>query len=100
LPDSVTGLVKAGDIPCKGNNIAVGFTDGTNINTIYRSTSNGNAYSPSITGVGEEIGINTGGSGGSLTVQRTLGITTDSIKSGIIADTASLIISCSMIIKY
>lgn len=68
----------------KGNNIAVGFTDGTNTNTIYRSTSNGNAYSPSSTGVGGQIATSTGGGGGTVTVQKTLGITTDPTKSGII----------------
>ena len=44
--------------------------------------------------------IGTGQSGSSLANISSVGITTDSTKSGIIADTSSLALFCNMIIKY
>ena len=86
----------AGDMLCKGNGLSLGVTNGVNNGGLIASTGNGayifdNEYGKSVSTLLPSVGNN---------IQGVFGITTDSTKSGIIVDIDSLIILCSMIIKY
>ena len=98
LPDSGTGLVKAGDIPCKGNSISLGMTNGTNNGGIANGYTTNNTLAVWTGSYGANIG--TTRSGNTVATDITWGITTDPTKSGIIADTTSLTLTCKCIIKY
>jgi len=95
LPSFSNGLIQVGDIPCKGNGMTLGLTNGTNNFGIYYGdydlAARTNNYGTS---------INTSTSGTEPTSQRTSGVTIDGSKSGIIADTSSLTLICNMIIKF
>lgn len=92
----------AGNMFCKGNGIAVGLTNGTN-NYALAGTRVGNAsdsvLSPT-TIYGAKVGTTITNIGPWNPNLKTVGITTDPTKSGIVVDIDSLIIPCSMIIKY
>lgn len=95
--------MKAGDIPCKGNRTTLGLTSGNiNFGLSKKGDSSTNQYLGANTSSygqninhSESISWNT-----STTTGVSIGITTDSSKSGIIADTSSLTISCQWLIKY
>ena len=76
------------DIPAtleaKGNGIAFGLTDGTNNFSLGTSNSIGNSPRTN-TKYGQSVGTASDSYTGS--VDKTIGITTDSTKSGIVADT-------------
>ena len=99
MPDFNGGIVTAGDIPCKGNGMTLGLTDGASNYGLanYNYGNYGGGFGSSDTDYGK-----TAGNGSSFkmgTVNKSYGITTDPTKSGIIADTSSLALSCNMIIK-
>ena len=76
------------DIPstlqAKGNGMSIGLTDGTYLGGLRGNTSNNLQGETSGYGVSVGSGVNTGsGLGGN----RAIGVTTDSTKSGIVADT-------------
>jgi len=68
---------------CKGNEITLGLTDGTNNACLGYTASGFYGFSPS-NGYGLKIGTNF--SGGSLTLNKNIGLTTDATKSGIIIE--------------
>lgn len=92
-----SGIVKAGDIPCKGNGMILGLTDGTTTSGLinyhgsgyHRNTGNRNAY-------GQNVTSSNAYSQDSIYDGAGLGITTDSTKSGIVADTSSLTLSVNI----
>lgn len=87
-----SGIVKAGDIPCKGNGKTLGLTDGTsNYGLLYKGYNNSytGEYDTNV-GTVSSTGNNPNNSG------ITLGLTTDGSKSGIVADTSSLILSVNI----
>lgn len=93
-----TGIVKAGNIPCKGNGKTLGLTDGTSNKGLYQGVYT-NGYALGIRGA--SYGENTGDSVGQVTEVfkangASVGLTTDSTKSGIIADTSSLTLSVNI----
>lgn len=98
LPD-LTGIVKAGNIPCKGNGKGLSLTDGSNGFMLCNGYDN-LQYSLLL------AKYNTGNIGSSATPiniassNRLLGLNQLVNSSGIIADTSSLTVSCVGIIKY
>lgn len=96
LPNySSARMITSSNVPVKGTGITLGWTDGsTNYGTkaSYSSTRNTfptNAY-------GKAVG---GSAGGEAYIDKIVGITEDSSKSGI-TGTATLASSCKFIIKY
>lgn len=90
LPDFDNGFVQAGDIPCKGNGMILGLTNGTdNFGHKASGYDYTNLYGEDVGSTANTGQVNTGG----------VGVTTDTTKSGIIADTSSLTLVCNMIIK-
>lgn len=92
-----SGIVKSGDIPCKGNGKTLGLTDGTTISGL-----NGNRHSASANyglassgSAGTAVGT-TGAGTAALANNVYAGITTDASKSGIIADTSSLTLAVNI----
>lgn len=93
-----SGIVKAGKIPCKGNRMAIGITDGSNNFGLTASqyTASYQLYQGrSSSAYGANVGA-TGNTGASIANGTALGITTDSSKSGIVADTSSLKLSVNI----
>ena len=88
-----TGIVKAGDIPCKGNGMTLGLTDGTNNGGLF-STGASDGYTLFTNNYGDNIGSAWGSTTYATNV--TLGITIDPSKSGIIADTTSLTLAVNI----
>lgn len=87
-----SGIVQAGDIPCKGNGMTLGLTNGTSNGGL--STDATREFVP-YTGVyGQPVG--TAVSGNIAFAQQGTGITTDATKSGIIADTSSLTLAVNI----
>jgi len=88
-----SGIVKAGNIPCKGNGNSLGIYDANDTFspcTVTRGSAQGYMC---LTSYNETLG----GSPTVLTQNKgILGLTTDSSKSGIIADTASLTLSVNI----
>lgn len=90
-----SGIVKSGEVPVRGNGMTLGLTDGVDIIApygqnygIFRPTPNAPIpYGSNTT---------TAGSESNTTSNITLGITTDSSKSGIIADTSSLTLAVNI----
>lgn len=92
-----SGIVKAGDIPCKGNGMTLGLTDGTNnagLADVDISESSDTLTSRN--GYGQAVGTSYSGSSSSLTQSKMIGITTDETKSGIVADTSSLTLAVNI----
>jgi hypothetical protein len=91
-----TGIVKSGEVPVKGNGKTLGLTDGTNNYGLQRDYySSTGSYNQVHTGsYGKDIGASRVSNTNSVTT--TLGITLDSTKSGIIADTSSLTLSVNI----
>lgn len=88
-----SGIVKAGDIPVKGNGMTLGLTDGTN-NLGWGQGSN-SSYGAQLTTNNYNTNVGTSNSG-TYVANKTVGLTTDSTKSGIIADTSSLTLSVNI----
>lgn len=88
-----SGIVKAGDIPCKGNGMTLGLTDGTNNYGLATDTSNPLPFIPKSGSYGTNVGSSPSGSGIS---GKAIGITTDPTNSGIIADTSSLTLAVNI----
>ena len=91
-----SGIVQAGDIPCKGNGMTLGLTNGT-----YEKGMVYGYYSSSYYGMvpnGDTLGKSVGTSGNTQTdgLATSWGITTDETKSGIIADTSSLTLAVNI----
>jgi hypothetical protein len=86
-----TGIVKAGEVPVKGTEMALGLTDG-NYNGAISLTSN--PYLTDNSQYGTSIGSSA--SGHPLTRGATLGVTTDSSKSGMVLDTTSFTLSVNI----
>ena len=98
-----SGIVKAGDIPCKGNGKTLGLTNGTtnagltSIVDWNGADPGGNCLKPSEPDYGKNIGLTT-----SMPIysrwgdNKLIGITTDTTKSGIIADTSSLTLAVNI----
>lgn len=86
-----SGIVQAGDIPCKGNGITLGLTDGTNN---YGMSSHLNVSSSLLNNGG--FGSNVGTAPSGNISGKSLGITTDPTKSGIIADISSLTLAVNI----
>lgn len=96
LPNySSARMITSSNVPVKGTGITLGWTDGsTNYGTraaysVTRNTFPTNAY-------GKAVG---GSASGEANIDKIVGITKDSSKSGI-TGTASLANSCEFIIKY
>lgn len=86
-----SGIVTAGDIPCKGTGKTTGWTNGTELfGTGCFYGSNGN--------MSTALYDKTVGSTGTTDVSRLagVGLTTDATKSGIIADTSSLTLAVNI----
>lgn len=88
-----SGIVTAGDIPCKGNGMTLGLTNGTRdggLNGYYNDFWRN--LDPTL------YGKNVGTSGSSQWGQanKSVGVTTDSTKSGIVADTSSLTLAVNI----
>jgi len=99
LPNN-SGIVKSGDIPVKGNGMTLGINDGTNnMGFFSSSTSNYAMVSYATTAYGTDTGTSQSDVA-QINRFHTLGVTTDATKSGVIADTSSLTISCVWLIKY
>lgn len=87
-------------VPIKGDGKTLGMTDGTNnfgLNTIvagggYISANTKNAY-------GKNVGT-TISSIGDIPINKVVGITTDSSKSGIVGTVTRTLFTCKFIIKY
>lgn len=91
-----TGIVKAGDIPCKGNGMTLGLTDGTNNRGLLGTSVSTLGYAGSGSEVyNKNVGTTTTGSW-STSGSMSLGITLDPTKSGIIADTSSLTLAVNI----
>ena len=91
-----TGIVKAGDIPCKGNGNSLGLTVGTSYKYGLATDSSPSRLSAYTTAYDKPIPT-TGLSGGTYPDSgKAVGVTTDSTKSGIIADTSSLTLSVNI----
>ena len=87
-----SGIVKAGDIPCKGNGMTLGLTDGTYTNGLTSSPLGYGLFATGQIGnIGETVVTDQPMSTGKLT-----GVTTDATKSGIIADTSSLTLAVNI----
>lgn len=85
-----SGIVKAGDIPCKGNGKTLGLTGN---GALFQQN---NAGLTSISGyVNSNAGTSVSGASWN-NANLTVGVTTDSSKSGIIADTSSLTLSVNI----
>lgn len=84
VPTLNAHIVQTNNIPVVGNGIALGLTDGTN-NMALGSSSNLSASPRTTTNYGDPIGTFANSYNGSD--DKTIGITTDGTKSGIIADT-------------
>lgn len=90
-----SGIVKAGDIPCKGNGMTLGLTDGTTNLGAQMLIDNGMYHFwPSTNNYGQPTG--TGASGYYGGAQKSIGVVTDATKSGIIADTSSLTLAVNI----
>lgn len=89
-----TGLVKAGNIPVKGNGLSLGMTNGT----VNAGTSIYNQYEMAYmqSSYGDAVGNTHSNSLPSTANYQTWGVTTDSTKSGLVADTSSLELSCNI----
>lgn len=93
-----SGIVKAGNIPCKGNGTALGITDGSNnygVTATQYSASYQLYQGRSSAAYGANVGT-TGNTSDIIAVGTALGVTTDSSKSGIVADTSSLTLSVNI----
>ena len=77
--------------PVKGNGITMGFTDGTTNYGLQVTTNTENAWAYRTAAYGKSLPSTTGNSGNYPGTGADLGLTTDSTKSGIVADTSSLI---------
>lgn len=97
MPTFNSGFVQSGDIPCKGNGMTLGITNGSTNYGMYMT----GGQTQLATGMTGSYGANvgTGGSGTRYTSANSFDVTLDKTKSGIIADTTSLILVCNMIIK-
>lgn len=95
-----SGIVQAGDIPCKGNGMGLGLTDGTHLYGIQEASISGSstdAITCQTGGYGKNTGTANAWSASQSAVNATvLGVTTDSTKSGIIADTSSLTLAVNI----
>lgn len=89
-----TGIVQAGDIPCKGNGMTLGMTDGTNLSGLYSSSSGATGLMDDYGTYGVNVG--TVGTAGRNLIGKSVGVTTDETKSGIIADTSSLTLAVNI----
>lgn len=90
-----SGIVKSGDIPCKGNGIALGLTNGNNINGgLGRAGTGSNSLELKDNGYGTLLPST--GSGNTLGANELVGVTTDPTKSGIIADTSFLTLAVNI----
>ena len=87
-----TGIVTAGDIPCKGNGTTLGLTDGTDLSAMSHSSSGQWTTYPDLYGAN----VGTTHTGSASTSQKAYGVTTDQTKSGIIADTSSLTLAVNI----
>lgn len=94
MPNFNNGIVQAGDIPCKGDGKTLGLTDGTNKFGIK------NFPTYYLTSGQQNIQVGNTSTNMSVISNAAVGVTTDSTKSGIVADTSSLILICYWIIKY
>jgi len=88
-----SGIVQAGDIPCKGNGKTLGLTNGSQNFGLFNSA-NDSIQIAGQGGYGQDVGYTTRGSGTNANVF--CGITTDETKSGIIADTSSLTLAVNI----
>lgn len=88
-----SGIVQAGDIPCKGNGMTLGMTNGTDNFSLFTSSNDGIQITGA-GGYGQDVGYLTRGT--TIAVQKFSGITTDETKSGIIADTSSLTLAVNI----
>ena len=79
--------------------MATGWTNGTGTGAFWVATSNVNGDTRLYSGYYEKpVGEST--NPGSAVSGKSIGITTDSSKSGMILDTTSFILICNYIIKY
>lgn len=89
-----SGIVKAGDIPCKGNGKTLGLTDGTRkYGTVWTGAADICAGSNFWD---KDVGYVTTNWGNNAVNNTAIGITTDETKSGIIADTSSLTLAVNI----
>ena len=86
-----------GEIPCKGNGMAIGFTNSTTLSYGRTSTYDGSFMIQA--GYGEQAGVPVS-AGSMYRSETTVGLTTDATKSGIVADIEKASSVCNVIIKY
>ncbi|MBR1605580.1 MAG: hypothetical protein IJ660_05695 [Alphaproteobacteria bacterium] len=96
-----TGIVKSGEVPVKGNGLALGLTSGTtaspvNLGASSSASSTHNALFMHENAYGESLGQTTSGTGYYGSSKYIVGVTEDSSKSGIIADTSSLTLAVNI----
>ena len=87
-----SGIVKAGDIPCKGNGMTLGLTNGT-VNGGLSTTSAGDL---NLRAAQTVYGANISSNDGATAAKGNYGVTLDETKSGIVADTSSLTLSVNI----
>lgn len=81
------GISLTGDIPVVGNGTTLGLTDGTvNVGAFYSTAAGIDSYAANY---GVDVGSSNQG-GGAPTVGKTLGVTTDPTKSGLVADASDI----------
>jgi len=87
----VTSVSASDTTPVKGNGIAMGFTNGTNT---FGTMAGGNGLDTYAGDYGKQIGDTY--SGTRITTNKVCGLTLDSTKSGIVADTSNLLTSTTI----
>lgn len=91
-------MVTSSNVAIKGNGKALGLTDGTNLRGLAQASTNQGLVAQE-SAYGSNVNTSTGQSAQFPNTLRSIGVTTDSSKSGI-TGTASLASSCKFIIKY
>ena len=102
---NISNILKSGEVPIKGNGFALGLTSGTtaspvNLGASTSASSTHNALFMHENAYGKSLGQTTSGTGYYGSSKYIVGVTEDSSKSGMIADTSSLTLICNYLIKY
>jgi microcystin-dependent protein len=101
IPNMIYRQIDA-TIPCKGNGTTLGMTDGENLfgmaELVAPGASTARMFGPNASSYGSSVGTSASSTSDGIN-KVSVGITTDSTKSGIVADTSSFA-TANMIIKY
>lgn len=94
----VTDATMPSTAPVKGNGMTLGFTNGTQNGGLYQISTGGTFLESSPTLYGTNVG--TASDNGLMSQFKSLGVTTDSTKSGIIADLSGVSLNASDVYYY